>query len=81
MVGQEICEKGWELREPSGSDEGDLSNSEEEPLQHNEDSYFDSTSTASSHQQAPQSLPSSWLPEQSQLGLSLFGRLSPLLKA
>ncbi|KAM7316545.1 hypothetical protein ACRRTK_024276 [Alexandromys fortis] len=79
-AGQEICEKGWELREPSESDKDALRDSEAEPLQHNIP-HSDRTSALSSQLQTPKPLPSAQLPETSQPGLSPFGRLCPLLKA
>lgn len=80
VAGQEICEKGWELREPSESDKDALRDSEAEPLQHNIP-HSDRTSALSSQLQTPKPLPSAQLPETSQPGLSPFGRLCPLLKA
>lgn len=80
VAGQEICEKEWELREPSESDKDALRDSEAEPLQHNI-SHSDRTSAVSSQPQTPQPLPSPQLPATSQPGLSPFGRLCHLLKA
>lgn len=52
VAGQEICEKGWELREPSKSDKDALRDSEAEPLQHNIP-HSDRTSALSSQHRLP----------------------------